>query len=320
MKIFQFVSFFLLLIKIFSQVNKDNITKEEQNNINNISIQIQKNETDKNDTKKEEKPFNLTESLINFFESTFGKIIKDNNETKNETYNNITNRIETEGQENKVKLEKIQIEKNILEEKIEENEIEKENFLVNLSNNTFEEVIQINLEKGESETLYLDLQSFAKIKIAMMISDPDLDEKINFFFSGPNPRGHTTVINYFYNKKYIFFEYETPRRGEYYAEITNKGTKENEIYFYFSDVFNTEKDVLNTQKIDKISMLLNKINDNLGNLRSKKNIEIKQINSHNEKITNNNKWIVIYSIIEIFTMILVFLFQSYYINSLVNKI
>ena len=78
--------------------------------------------------------------------------------------------------------------------------------------------------------------------------------------------------------------------------------------------------MLNTQKIDKISMLLNKINDNLGNLRSKKNIEIKQINSHNEKITNNNKWIVIYSIIEIFTMILVFLFQSYYINSLVNKI
>ena len=316
MKIFfQFFSFFLLLIKIFSQVNKDNnITKEDQNNINikNITIENLKNETNNNFSKKEEKPFNLTESLLNFFESTFDKYFKENNATKNATKNNnITNKTE---------IEKIKLEKKIKKEKLEENEIEKENFLMNLSNNSFEEAIQINLKKGESETLYLDLQSFAKIKIAMMISDPDLDEKINFFFSGPNPRGHTTVINYFYNKKYIFFEYETPRRGEYYAEITNKGTKENEIYFYFSDVFNTEKDVLNTQKIDKISMLLNKINDNLGNLRSKKNIEIKQINSHNEKITNNNKWIVIYSIIEIFTMILVFLFQSYYINSLVNKI
>ena len=49
-------------------------------------------------------------------------------------------------------------------------------------------------------------------------------------------------------------------------------------------------------------------------------IEIKQANSHNEKVTKNNKWIVIYSIIEICTMILVFMMQSCYINSMIDKV
>ena len=155
-----------------------------------------------------------------------------------------------------------------------------------------------------------------------MVSDPEPEEKINLFFSGPNARGHTMVINQFYHKNYLFNEYETVRAGEYYIEITNKGTKDNEIYFLFNDNVNSnkKKDVLDTGKIDKISMLLNNIDSNINQLRNKKKIEIKQVNSHNDKVTDNNKWIVIYSLIEIFTMISVFLFQSCYINSLVNKV
>ena len=66
-------------------------------------------------------------------------------------------------------------------------------------------------------------------------------------------------------------------------------------------------------------MLLNEIDINVNQLRNKKKIEIKQVNSHNYKVTDNNKWIVIYSIIEICTMIMIFLIQSCYINSLVTK-
>ena len=117
----------------------------------------------------------------------------------------------------------------------------------------------------------------------------------------------------------MFWEYETLRKGEYFAEIINKGTKDNEIYFLFNNQ-NKKKDVLNTEKIDKISMLLNNIDTNINQLRNKKKIEIKQVNSHNDKVTNNNKWIVYYSIIEIITMIMVFMIQSCYINSLVNKV
>ena len=67
-------------------------------------------------------------------------------------------------------------------------------------------------------------------------------------------------------------------------------------------------------------MLLNNIDNNINQLRNKKKIEIKQVNSHNKKVTENNKWIVIYSIVEICTMLLVFMIQSCYISSLVNKV
>ena len=45
-----------------------------------------------------------------------------------------------------------------------------------------------------------------------------------------------------------------------------------------------------------------------------------QVNSHNEKVDKNNKKIVIHSIIEIFTMIIVFVAQSYYISSILSKV
>ena len=64
---------------------------------------------------------------------------------------------------------------------------------------------------------------------------------------------------------------------------------------------------------------MNNIDNNVNQLRNKKKIEIRQVNSHNDKVDNNNKSIVIYSIIEIFTMIIIFIAQSYYISSFVAK-
>ena len=216
-------------------------------------------------------------------------------------------------------LEKIEMEN---QKKKEEKIRQEEEFLLRvLSNNSFEEVVQIYLKKGEKETLYLDLKAKIKIKIAIMLTDSDPEEKINFFFSGPNARGRNTVIQQYYSKNYLFWEYETLYPGEYYAEITNKGTKLNEITFLFNDEsHDKKKDLINTEKIDKISMLLNNIDNNINQLRNKKKIEIKQVNSHNKKVTENNKWIVIYSIIEICTMLLVFMIQSCYISSMVDKV
>ena len=361
MKIFQILSLFLLLIKINSQPNKNtNInTTEHKNNIppkNNtlntnqnkpsqnkkVNENIPSNNTKEelNTTKKEEKkPFNLTESLINFFIETFGNSTKkDSNKTKdNNTTDEESERKKreeemqkrwTEEREKKRKeieeknanLEKIKVE-NLKKKEKEKYYFEaRDSFLKLLANNSFDEIIQINLQKGESETLYLDLQSFAKIKLAVMVSDSDPDEKINFFFSGPNARGRNTVIQQYYSKNYLFWEYDTPRNGEYYVEITNKGTNMNEIFFLFYDSTYKKKDLLDIEKLDRISLLLNHIDTNINQLRNKKKIEIKQVNSHNNKVSENNRWIVIYSIIEICTMILVFMIQSCYINSILNKV
>ena len=328
MKIFQIFSLLLLLIKIYSQSN---------NNTNDKII----NSTDNKDPKKEEKPFNLTESLINFFMETFGSnnTMSKNNTNQTENNNDINdddlrkvreaemkNRLQTEKDkkikeelDKKANLEKIEMEN---QRKKEEKLKQEEEFLLKvLSNNSFEEVVQIYLKKGERETLYLDLKARTKIKIAIILTDSDPEEKINFFFSGPNARGRNTVIQQYYLKNYLFWEYETIYPGEYYAEITNKGTKLNEISFLFHDEsHDNKKDLIDTEKIDKISMLLNNIDNNINQLRNKKKIEIKQVNSHNKKVTENNKWIVIYSIIEICTMLMIFMIQSCYISSMVNKV
>ena len=302
--------------------NKENI--KINTNLNNT----QKEKEDKKNVLKEGiifpnpeiKPFNLTESLINFFLETFGNKSNTTNTTKEAENKKKLEEEEKKRKEEQAKIEQIKMEDKKKKEKEDKFLNERLGFLKILLNNTFEEVLSLTLLKGEKETLYLDLESFTKIKIAIAVTDIDQQEKFNFFFSGPNARGRTAVIYQLYNKNYIFWEYETLRKGEFYAEITNKGTKDNEIYFYFSQMKDKKNDNINTEKIDRISMLLNDIDKNVNEVRNKKKMEIKQANLHNDKVKENNKWIVIYSIIEICTMIMIFLSQSCYINSLVNKV
>ena len=308
----------------YTQSNRTENDKDKQNEKNKLKEKVIKPDP--------EKVFNLTESLINFFKETFGA---KSNETKTETETEeekkrkqveeeTKKRLEAEREKKRkeelAKLEKIKMEEKKKKEKEKNAEDGRFEFFKILSNKTFEEIISMHIPKGEKETLYLDLDSFKKIYIAVTTSDLDLNEKFNFFFSGPNARGRTAAIYQIYNKNYLFWEYETLRKGEFIAEITNKGTKDNDLVFFFGKYEEKKKDRIDTEKIDKISMLLNDIDSNVNQIRNKKSIEIKQANSHNEKVTKNNKWIVIYSIIEIITMSLVFLIQSCYINSLVKAL
>ena len=336
-------------VKINEKINtaKNNTTVQKE--VNKPKVPENKNQKGKEDEKNklkegvikkdEEKPFNLTESLINFFEEMFGSKKNDSNtsQTSNEVIDTEDDKIRKKMEEEKkkkleeerdrkrkeekekaAKLEKVKIEEQKKKEKQKKFLNERYEFMKLVANTTFEEVVQINLQKGEKETLYLDLESFTKIKIIVFTLDSEEEEKFNLFVSGPNARGRTSIIYQLFNKNQILWDYETLRKGEYLIEIVNKGTKENEFYLHLSKG-DKKKDNINPEKIDKISMLLNEIDINVNQLRNKKKIEIKQVNSHNYKVTDNNKWIVIYSIIEICTMIMIFLIQSCYINSLVTK-
>ena len=336
-------------VKIDEKINtaKNNTTVQKE--VNKPKVPENKNQKGKEDEKNklkegvikkdEEKPFNLTESLINFFEEMFGSKKNDSNtsQTSNEVIDTEDDKIRKKMEEEKkkkleeerdrkrkeekekaAKLEKVKIEEQKKKEKQKKFLNERYEFMKLVANTTFEEVVQINLQKGEKETLYLDLESFTKIKIIVFTLDSEEEEKFNLFVSGPNARGRTSIIYQLFNKNQILWDYETLRKGEYLIEIVNKGTKENEFYLHLSKG-DKKKDNINPEKIDKISMLLNEIDINVNQLRNKKKIEIKQVNSHNYKVTDNNKWIVIYSIIEICTMIMIFLIQSCYINSLVTK-
>ena len=336
-------------VKTNEKINtaKNNTTVQKE--VNKPKVPENKNQKGKEDEKNklkegvikkdEEKPFNLTESLINFFEEMFGSKKNDSNtsQTSNEVIDTEDDKIRKKMEEEKkkkleeerdrkrkeekekaAKLEKVKIEEQKKKEKQKKFLNERYEFMKLVANTTFEEVVQINLQKGEKETLYLDLESFTKIKIIVFTLDSEEEEKFNLFVSGPNARGRTSIIYQLFNKNQILWDYETLRKGEYLIEIVNKGTKENEFYLHLSKG-DKKKDNINPEKIDKISMLLNEIDINVNQLRNKKKIEIKQVNSHNYKVTDNNKWIVIYSIIEICTMIMIFLIQSCYINSLVTK-
>ena len=317
-----------------------NQTQNINNNLNNTNINNTipvKNKTE--ETK--EKIFNLTESLIKFFKDTFGskndtgknKTVNETGKTKEEIESEVRKkqeqielqrimqekeRIRREEIEMKRKAELVRIESKRKEERRKREQEERAKFEALLTNTTFEETIQISLEKGESETLYLDLQSFVKLKMAVLCTDNE--DKITFFFSGPDSRGRTSVLYKVYEKNYLFHEYETMRKGEYMVEITNRGKKQSELFFFVKEHNEIKKDNIDTQKIDKISMYLNEIDSNVNALRNKKKMEIRQINSHNEKVDNNNRSIVIYSIVEIVTMFIIFIAQSYYISSIVEKL
>jgi hypothetical protein len=284
---------------------------------------------------KLEKIFNLTESLIKFFQKNFGNNTENNTKASNvsaEDMEQIRRNQEEQGKrliqerdrqrreymESRAKAELIKLEYQKKEEKRKKEQEERIKFDRIMSNITFEESIQISLAKGETETLYLDLNSFVKLKMAIILTDEE--EKVNFVLSGPNSYGRTTVLYKAYDKNYLFYEYETLRKGEYMIEITNRGKDDNELVVLLNEQKQKKKDNIDTEKIDKISMWLNNIDNNVNQLRNKKKMEIRQVNSHNDKVNKNNRSIVYYSIIEIFTMIIVFFAQSYYISSLVAKL
>ena len=323
--------------------NNTNKNNNIQNNLTNIKkVEIPKKDNNnrginpKEDKKEKDKNFNLTESLIKFFNENFGQKNESVNNTKPKTQEEIEQmkrQAEAEMQqkllrerdqkrreyfEQVAKAELIRIENQKKEEKRRKEQEEKLKFENLLANTTFDEIIQIAIEKGETESLYLNLASFTKIKIAVFLTDED--ERIHFVLSGPNARGRTSALYRADNRNYLFYEYETLRNGEYIIDLINKGSKENELVFLISGTKNKKKDNIDTEKIDKISLLLNNIDNNINQLRNKKKMEILKINTHNEKVDENNKYIIIYSIIEIFTMIIIFVSQSYYISSLVTKI
>ena len=151
----------------------------------------------------------------------------------------------------------------------------------------------------------------------------DNEEKYSFELLGPNPRGRAGHISTIYrddNRNYLYYGFVAFQNGEYIIKITNKGSKENELILLINENCDKKKDLIHTEKIYKITMLLNNIDNNMSQLRNKKKIERRQADSHNEKVNNNNKAIVIYSIFEIFVMIIIFATQSIYISSIVSKI
>jgi hypothetical protein len=326
------IIFSLIQIQCQAKVNNNTNKAEAQNAQNN------------NQNKKEgKKEFNLTDSLINFF----NEIMDTNKTNSNETKKNIEDKGQKQDQENehmriyreqyerrmkeqnerikkaqeyeiKRQAEIIRIEKEKIEQAKKKEQAERDEFQQKMIDSTFNEIIQIYLEKNEKEYLYFDLDSHQKIIIAFFLNDEE--EKINFLLTGPDYRGRNIELNRFTKRNFLYFEFEALRKGEYIIELINRGSKDNDIIFLANERQGKKTDVLKSGKIDKISLLLNNIDNNINQLRNNKRIEINKLNAHNQRVNQNNKSIVFYSILEVITMMAVFIGQSYYINSIVSNL
>ena len=282
-------------------------------------------------------PINLTETLINFYNQNLkngthsvgntgdekrDKLVEENmkkfkEEMEKQMKEQEIQKRANEHFESRRKAEMIRIEKEKIEMQKQKQAEEREKFEEELINTTFSENFNLLLDRGEKEKLYLDLELDQNIVMAFFVSDQE--EKIKFTIYGPDTRGKMISLFSLYKRNYFFIRFNAKRKGEYIVELWNTGRKENEINFFINENVD-KKGLLNTEKIDTISLLLRGIKKNINKLKRKKNNEIMLVNAHNDKVNKNNKSIVVYSIIEIITMIFIFVGQSYYIKSVVKTL
>ena len=151
-----------------------------------------------------------------------------------------------------------------------------------------------------------------------MINHPT--KKIDFTFSGPQKNGKKGVIVGVNNKNYFFYEHKANIAGLYTFSINNHKHKENAKITFALNTDKVEEKTIDTQNLDALSKRLNDIDNKMGELRMKANLVVKKVEGHNKSIIKHNKSIVIFSIIEVVTMVIIFIFQSFYLTKLVSKV
>ena len=317
------LSLILLIITIYSQTKTNEENKQKNNTVKQTNITAQ-NYTNTNTTK--EKKFNLTESLINFFEGLLNSSNKTNNtetQAKKLEEQKKMEQKRLEEQKKREKMEQIRMEAEMASREKERQkrlalEKEREEFEKQTENLTLSDYTNVYLEGKSGELLYHNVTKPCVLEIVFLLIDNE--KTIHLTFNGPSGRGGTTLIKSFRSKNFLYYSYNAQHPGQYTFYLNNYHNKdETEVVFAISDGTKMN-DRLGKKNIDKISGYLNDIDYKINQMKSKQNIINKKTNTHNESINKHNKEIVIYSIIEVVTMLSVFLLQTCYIKNIVEKI
>ena len=322
------ISFIRFIMTINAQQKKDNAQaqkKPEENNAQKNATKLGDKLNQKIPEKKvngtssgDQKEFNLTEALTQFFGSLFG-----NSEKKTEKEKLEEKKKEEKRQKEQKILEQINMEKEKEEKRKREARLklekEREEFETKIENITINEITNLYLEAKSGELLYHNTTKPCKIKIIFMLTDNE--KTIHMNFNGPNGKGGSTLIQSFRNKNFLYYEYDAKYVGQYTFFLNNyHNPDETEIIFAVSDDSKKTEDKLEKRKIDKISGYLNDINGKINTLNVKQNVVNRKTDRHNQSVNKHNKKIFIYSIIEVITMIVVFLLQTCYIKKIVGKL
>ena len=312
------------------KINPPPKQQQQQPNLTNI-INNKTNQTNLNatDGKPPEKEFNLTESLIKFFNDMFGS-----NNTKNDTDKEKEKekrleeekKLEEQRRQDKIRrerMEKIRLDAEKAQREKEKQrqlqlEKEREEFEKQIENITISEFTNLYLEGKSGELLYHNLTQPGNLKIIFLLTDTQ--RTIHLTFNGPNGRGGSTLIKSFRSKNFLYYVYNAQYPGQYTFYLNNyHNSEQTEVIFAISDDSKTDER-LGKKNIDKISGYLNDIDSKINQMKSKQNIINKKTMAHNESVNKHNREILLYSIAEVITMLLVFVFQTCYIKSIVEKV
>ena len=317
----------ILIITILTQQNN----QAGNNNNNNQANQTNSNAPKNNTKKAEDKEFNLTDSLLKFFDEMFGDSKNKTNKTDSEAKKKLEEqkRLEEEKRREemikrknmekiRMETERLEREKALQKQKQMQLEKEREEFERQVENISVSEFTNLYLEGKSGELLYHSVSKPCNLKIIFLLTDTE--KTIHMTFNGPNGRGGTTLIKSFRSKNFLFYEHNAHIPGEYTFYLNNyHNSDETEVIFAINDDTKTEES-LGKQKVDKISGYLNEIDLKINQMRSKQNIINKKTETHNDSVNKHNKEILVYSIIEVITMLIVFAVQTFYIKSIVEKL
>jgi ATPase subunit of ABC transporter with duplicated ATPase domains len=218
----------------------------------------------------------------------------------------------------RIRMENEQREKEKAKQKQMQLEKEREEFERQVENISVSEFTNLYLEGKSGELLYHSVSKPCNLKIIFLLTD--VQKTIHLTFNGPNGRGGTTLIRSFRSKNFLFYEHNAQIPGQYTFYLNNyHNSDETEVIFAINDDTKTEESI-GKQKVDKISGYLNEIDLKINQMRSKQNIINKKTETHNDSVNKHNKEILIYSIIEVITMLIVFAVQTFYIKSIVEKL
>ena len=187
-----------------------------------------------------------------------------------------------------------------------------------VANFTFANLLTLLIKSGEGESLYEEISEPTTIRFAFMVNHPT--KKIDFSFSGPLKNGKKGVIVNIKNKNYFFYEYKAEVAGVYTFYINNHKHKDNGKVTFALNADKVEEKTIDNQNLDALSKRLNNIDNRMGELRMKANLVVKKVEGHNKSVMKHNKSIVIFSIIEVVTMVIIFIIQSFYLTKLVSKV
>ena len=179
----------------------------------------------------------------------------------------------------------------------------------------------INLKGGEYELFYEEINEKSKIKLAFIVNRPD--QKINFFFAGPeskNPKVKPQVILSITNSNYYYNELELNEPGIYTFNIDNRKNKQENIISFALSLNDKNDNALEWKSMDNLSKKLNNIKEKMNELTVKQSLVVKRSESHNESVKKHNKSITFFAIIEMITVAFIFVFQIFYFKKLINKV